>query len=251
MHYRFQILMNDYTLCPSDWGMTGECATFYRIYYVCGGKAWFRQGEEEVQLKKGWLYILPVMQSYSLRHDVKDPLEVLWFHVELDLSMGRDFTAVEICEEEDLYYLLKSIQVIQRDPVSFEDVNRLFDIFLKRLEQRLTLYRTGSRRMNRVLSYIDEHIADDPEIQELAACAGMERSYFTRRFKEIFKMCPRQFVYTRKMSVGAKALLEGATVREAAEKCGYSDEKAFTRAFKRYMEVTPGEYKKRRACTEP
>lgn len=244
MHYHFQILMNDYTLCPPGWGMTGECAAFYRIYYVCGGKAWFRQGDREVQLKHGWLYILPIMQPYSLRHDIQDPLEVLWFHVELDLSMGRDFTAVEIRGGEDLYYLLNSIRIIQREPDAFPDVKRLFDIFLKRLEERLTLYRTGSSRMKRVLSYIEEHIAEDPGIKELAACAGMERSYFSRRFKEIFKMCPRQFVYTRKMSVGAKALLEGATVSEAAGKCGYSDEKAFTRAFKRYMEVTPGEYKK-------
>ena len=98
--------------------------------------------------------------------------------------------------------------------------------------------------MKRVLKYIDEHIAENPGVQELAECAGMERSYFTRRFKEIFGMCPSQFIYTRKMSVGAQALIGGKTVNEAASDCGYSDSKTFSRAFKKYMEVTPGEYKK-------
>ena len=46
------------------------------------------------------------------------------------------------------------------------------------------------------------------------------------------------------MSVGAQALLGGRTVSEAAALCGYSDSKTFSRAFKKYMEVTPGEYKK-------
>ena len=244
MHFQFQILQNDYTLCPPGWGMTNECATFYRIYYICGGSAWYSQKGEEIRFQRGWLYILPVMQPYSLRHDVDDPLEVLWFHIELDLSMGMDFTAIEIRKEEELYYLLNSIRILQRDPVCFQDVTRLFDIFLKRIDERLSIYRTGSGRMKRVLQYIEENITKNPSVQELAACAGMERSYFTRRFKEIFKMCPRQFIYTRKMSAGAKALLNGSTVSAAAAACGYSDEKAFTRAFKRYMEVTPGEYKK-------
>lgn len=244
MHFHFKILQNDYTICPPDWGMTGECATFYRIYYICGGKAWFRQEDSEIRLQKGWLYVLPVMQPYSLRHDVEDPLEVLWFHVELDLSLGMDFTAVEILEEEELYYLLNSIRILQQNPECFQDVTRLFDIFLKRLDERLSIYRTGSSRMKRVLNYIEEHIAEEVKVQKLAECAGMERSYFTRCFKEIFHMCPRQFVYARKMSAGAQALLRGCTVKQAAGECGYSDEKAFTRAFKKYMEVTPGEYKK-------
>lgn len=244
LHFDFKILQNDYTVCPPGWGMTGECATFYRMYYICGGKAWFSQGDQEIQFQKGWLYVLPVMQPYSLRHDVDDPLEVLWFHVELDLSMGMDFTAVEILEDEELYHLLHSIRILQKNPECFQDVTRLFDIFLKRLDERLSIYRTEAGRMRRVLDYIEEHITEDPQVYELAACAGLERSYFTRYFKEIFHMCPRQFIYTRKMSVGAQALLQGCTVKQAAERCGYSDEKAFTRAFKRYMEVTPGQYKK-------
>lgn len=244
MHFEFKIIQNEYTLCPPDWGMTDECAAFYRMYYVCGGKAWFRQGEKEVQLEKGCFYVLPVMQPYSLRHDLDDPLEVLWFHVEMDISLAMNFTCIEIRSDEELYYLLHSIRLLQRDPACFQDVSRLFDIFLKRINERLPIYRTSSRRMKRVLKYIDEHIAENPGVQELAECAGMERSYFTRRFKEIFGMCPSQFIYTRKMSVGAQALLGGRTVSEAAALCGYSDSKTFSRAFKNYMEVTPGEYKK-------
>ena len=197
-----------------------------------------------MQLEKGYFYVLPVMQPYSLRHDLDDPLEVLWFHVEMDISLAMNFTCIEVRTDEELYYLLHSIRLLQRDPACFQDVSRLFDIFLKRINERLPIYRTSSRRMKRVLKYIDEHIAENPGVQELAECAGMERSYFTRRFKEIFGMCPSQFIYTRKMSVGAQALIGGSTVNEAAADCGYSDSKTFSRAFKKYMEVTPGEYKK-------
>lgn len=57
-------------------------------------------------------------------------------------------------------------------------------------------------------------------------------------------MPPMQYLTAMKMSVAARCLLKGASVRQAAEAVGYADEKAFSRAFKAYMETSPGKYKK-------
>lgn len=244
MHFEFQMIQNDYTVCPSSWGMKEECAAFYRMYYVCGGTAWYEQAGRKLQLEKGCFYIFPVMQAYSLWQDVKNPLEVLWFHVEMDITKGIDFTCLPIEQEGQLYFLLHSIRLVQTESSAFADVLRLFDIFLKRIEDKLVHYYTGSSRMKHVLRYIGEHIAEDLSVQELARYAGMERSYFTRCFKQVFGVSPGEFIAGRKMSAGAQALLAGVSVQEAALACGYSDCKAFSRAFKKHMEVSPGAYKK-------
>ena len=41
-----------------------------------------------------------------------------------------------------------------------------------------------------------------------------------------------------------KLLSEGASVKEAAERSGYADQRALIRAFKRYEGMTPGQYAK-------
>jgi AraC-like DNA-binding protein len=46
------------------------------------------------------------------------------------------------------------------------------------------------------------------------------------------------------MSASAKALVNGATIYEASAAAGYDNEKAFSRAFKKNMDVTPSNYKK-------
>ena len=46
------------------------------------------------------------------------------------------------------------------------------------------------------------------------------------------------------MNKAAQELARGASVYQAGNLVGYLDEKSFSRAFKRYMEVTPSEYRK-------
>lgn len=83
-------------------------------------------------------------------------------------------------------------------------------------------------------------------MERLAAFAGMERSYFSRKFKSVLQISPNQYILSRKMRVAARALTDGASIYEAAKSCGYRDEKAFSRAFKKYMEVSPAYYRDRR-----
>ncbi len=98
--------------------------------------------------------------------------------------------------------------------------------------------------MRRVLKYMEAHIGEPVRVQELADFSGMERSYFSRKFKEVFRMPPLQYLMAMKMSVAARCLLQGGSVGQAAEAVGYADEKALSRAFKAYMEMPPGKYKK-------
>lgn len=244
MDVKFHMIQNGYTICPDTWGMKDECALFYRIYYVKGGTAFLQKDGITCPLQKEHLYIFPVMEPYTLGHDICDPLEVLWFHVELNWGVQIGFQTMEIQENTALYHLLNAMVALHREPGSFQEILSVFQFFLNRLDERFSFASHPGMRMRRVISYIEEHIQKNPKVTELAACAGMERSYFTRCFKEQFGMSPSHFLYAKKMSVGARALLQGATVAAAAASCGYTDEKAFSRAFHKYMEIPPGEYKK-------
>lgn len=244
MNFEFTMLDTNYTICPQNWGMTDENALFYRMYYICGGEAYLRKGEHKILLEKDRFYILPLMNPYSLWHNKQNPLVVLWFHVEIKMDFYIDLGVVEIIPYTPLYHLLQCIKSLHGHPSYFAETIRLFDIFLALLNDQLPLQKTDNPAMKSVLEYIDSHISTGVTVNELADYAGMERSYFSRKFKSTFQISPNLYVYAKRMSEASRALANGASVSEACRIADYADEKSFSRAFKNYMEISPSAYRK-------
>lgn len=241
---RFHIMQKGRTVCPENWGMVNESALFYRIYYIYGGDAWLCRDNTISSLKKDHLYLFPVMEPYTLWHDPQHPLDVLWFHVEMEMNIFQGFPVLEVRKDGMLYHLLESMRLIMNEAEYAGELRILFGVFLKMLEKETPFGDRKDSRMSEVLQYMKDHLAESVQVQELADIFGMERSYFSRKFKSVFQMSPIKYISAMKMSAAARYLLEGASVYQAAVSVGYTDEKAFSRAFKVYMEVSPGQYKK-------
>ncbi len=244
MEHTFHIMQKGYTVCPENWGMVNESALYYRFYYVYGGSAWVYKDGRIMPLRAGYLYIFPVMNPYSLWHDPKHPLDVLWFHVEMAMGAFPELSCLKVGGREVLAHLLEGMRGIMERPGYGGELVKLFSVFLTVLNEEIPFREVESGRMRRVLKYMEAHIGEPVRVQELTDFSGMERSYFSRKFKEVFRMPPLQYLMAMKMSVAARCLLQGGSVGQAAEAVGYADEKAFSRAFKAYMEMPPGKYKK-------
>lgn len=237
-------MQNDYTICPEFWGMTNESALFYRMYYVFGGEAYYQAGKETIRLENKHFYIFPVMSPYSLWQNKEDPLEVLWFHIEMKVDIFPGLVNLNIKENTPLAAVLECLHLLSKDIENQEMIAEIFDVLLTLLNRELTLHEVKNRSMKRIAAWVDEHIGEAIKVEELADIAGMERSYFSRLFKEIYKMSPQKYVLAKKMSVAARLLAQNAKISEVCHSAGYLNEKAFTRAFKKYMEISPSEYKK-------
>ncbi len=75
---------------------------------------------------------------------------------------------------------------------------------------------------------------------ELATAAGMSRSAFSERFKQLCGVSPMEYCTGWRMQQAYRWLAdEGITVLEAALRCGYEGESAFSRAFKRVIGSNP------------
>jgi AraC-like DNA-binding protein len=247
VNYEFSLLQNDYTICPQNWGMTDQIALFYRMYYTCGGEAYLRRNGKDTRLLKDHFYIFPILRPYTLWHNKDDPFEVLWFHVELQMEFSTQFACIKIEEGSALFHLLRAIKELTGKPKFYDELVRLFDIFLTLIDDLLPLRRTpppSSSYLHDMTDFVEKHIREELSVQDMAQHVGLNRSYFSRRFKSYFQMSPSRYIMARRMSVSAKALVSGATVYQASVAAGYDDEKAFSRAFKKYMEVTPSIYKK-------
>lgn len=243
MRYEFELLRNGYTICGSEWGQENETAIFNRMYYVYGGEAYFEQNGKSIRLKKGHLYVFPLLYPYSLKHNKENPLDVLWFHINIKSSFYNDLMEITIKKNSILYHLLESIKQVTDNPEFFEELLQLFDVFLSMLNKDYPFNQFTSHRMQTIVEYVEKNVGKELNVNVLANYVGMDRSYFSRKFRKNFNMSPNQYIMAKKMNVAALELIEGASVYQAGVAAGYTDEKAFSRAFKKYMEVPPAKYR--------
>jgi len=93
------------------------------------------------------------------------------------------------------------------------------------------------------LLYMQRHIDRRITLDELAAVAGLDRSYLVRRFRREVGSPPLAHFTDLQMAAAGSLLRDrGCSVAETAERLGYSDSAVFSRAFKRHVGVAPAHY---------
>ncbi|WP_367110897.1 helix-turn-helix transcriptional regulator [uncultured Psychrobacter sp.] len=81
--------------------------------------------------------------------------------------------------------------------------------------------------------------------RDLAKEAGMSRSGFTQRFKDIVGIPPLTYLTDYRLRIAARRLrLQRSSIAQIGEMVGYSSHSTFSQAFKRVYEMSPSEYRK-------
>ena len=84
----------------------------------------------------------------------------------------------------------------------------------------------------------------------LAREVGLSRSIFTERFTHYVQETPMRYLSRLRMQLALRALESPEqSIAQAAAQVGYQSEAAFNRAFKKYMGVPPGRWRRARAET--
>ena len=78
----------------------------------------------------------------------------------------------------------------------------------------------------------------------MAACTGLSRSAFFKRFSEQAGQSPGQVLLALRMRHACQLLQKDHTVEQACAAVGYHSIAAFTRAFAKAIGVQPGAYRK-------
>ena len=95
--------------------------------------------------------------------------------------------------------------------------------------------------MNRAMDYIDEHLTDKIDYEIVARVAACSKWEFSRAFSMAASVSVAEYVRGRRMILAAADLKNGEKVIDVAVKYGYESSTAFSRAFRRFHQMSPTE----------
>jgi len=104
---------------------------------------------------------------------------------------------------------------------------------------------TFRRRILPVLQNVTEKPYDPWTVVELAHLCHMSVDHFSKRFCSALQQTPQQFLLATRMRAAANELLGDPMlgIKVVAHRAGYSTVHTFSRAFKRYFNVSPGRFR--------
>jgi AraC-like DNA-binding protein len=251
MMHALTLLGYGHTLCGSNWGMRDETVEFCRMYYVLGGTCRYADANHNLTLAHGHLYLLPQYAAYSLWQEPEDPFFVLWQHVRVAGCCVRELLNIPIEDQSAQWHILRAVErltqgtLIEDVSEGIKDLEQQLTVLTARLESENTkIFSPLDARLDRVWAYIHSAGISDITVRDMAIAANMERSYFSRLFKQQIGVSPQQWLVMEKLTEATRLLAEGKTVCETACCVGYADAKAFSRAFSQHMHIVPSEFRK-------
>lgn len=100
--------------------------------------------------------------------------------------------------------------------------------------------------INKALAYIEEHLDQDMDLEEIAECAGYSKYHLNRMFSEAVGCTIYKYLQARRLTVAAEKLVHtDAPITQIALEAGYGSQQAFTLAFHQVYKDTPRRYRKR------
>jgi AraC family transcriptional regulator len=97
----------------------------------------------------------------------------------------------------------------------------------------------------RTMGYLIANLSGDISLASMASQCGLSVSHFARAFRQSFGMPPHRWLMGQRLDAVKTLLLHSRlTLAEIAGKCGFVDQPALNRSFKRVVGQSPGEWRR-------
>jgi AraC-like DNA-binding protein len=191
-------------------------------------------------------------------------LKFYWIHFETEMRAAKDDSrsgeefapaikvpqVARIAEPERLERLFRIFLEDQEAGVLHShSANLLLMLILTEVMQSAEERPANADDMNAVATWAHTYIRmnfDRPiTTKRIADALGYNADYLGRIYRQVYGVTLTEAIQRRRVHMACDYLLDSSlTIDQIAEKCGYSDPDYFRRVFRRYMQLTPGEYRK-------
>ncbi len=174
---------------------------------------------------------------------VKEAIELAGLKPEQPVYKARYKDISETMKEEMLYI------VNHKEESPFHLIGHLY-LFIDSLVRSSTsvpLGQDSSLRefyLKEAISFIEQNFQNDISVEDIAACCGLNRSYFGKIFHENMGKSPQEFLISYRMTKAAELLkLTALSVADIGNAVGYPNQLHFSRAFKNVYAISPRQWR--------
>lgn len=216
---------------------------YCRVYYINDGTAWYHDVLGQRKLKHRTLYFFPSIKCYEIHHDPLDPIDCLWWHIDLFPAVVPELIELNVAHDSSFCYLLETLKrYLMETGGKTGSYRSLVDAFIEYCYDQKWLPQP-SGKIPEILEYMDAHYDQPINIEQISHHFNYSAEHFIRMFQKGTNFTPYQYLIHRRMREAAALLLQNVPVKEVALAVGYQDTKVFAYRFKRIFSIPPSQYK--------
>lgn len=229
----------------------------YNIHFVFEGSGYFNS----MPVSKGQAFISMPNEKYSIINDQKTPMRHGWISLggsdlenQIKILGLPTVSVINVNDIDKVQRLIKDTVYGSHHKLgSVENVaNLMFSRFFRTLSlldyrepPKTTKSRSHNKYVGIVNDYINTHYHYNITVTDLARHAGVSVSYLRHIFAVNLGISPQTAIINKKMEMAKQILLNtSASIAMIAAECGYSDQSAFCKVFKKTQGISPLKYRK-------
>ncbi|MFC0214932.1 AraC family transcriptional regulator [Paenibacillus chartarius] len=246
----------------------------YEIYYFHEGVCNYLIGDRIYTLQPGDLILMNGLTLHCAKIDKKVPYVRTIIHFDPDslqplLAWSQSVNVLQPFQElanvrlsldgTDREQIEHSLHLLgtkydRSDPVgegrfrlAFADLLHVVYTLCRKPMQHRDPPTEKERTVQRIVSYLDNHYADDLHLEELQEQLHMSKFYMSKLFKDVTGVTIFEFLYRRRINQAKIEFMlnPGNTVTDVCYQVGFKHLAHFSRMFKQQVGETPEQYKRR------
>lgn len=245
-----------------QWQSVMHSHPFTELFFVVKGSGRFIVENHSFFVKEDDLIFISPNVMHTEFNQGKDALE--YFALGLDGILfeqesknRKDYSLhnLHTHHAEILFYLTTILRELQQKQENYAKVchNLMESLILtisRSTKSTLSFAAAGkvSRECRFIEQYIDEHFPENISLDTLSQLTYMNKYYMVHAFKKYKGLSPINYLINRRLDE-AKHLLETTDypVAKIALASGFSSQSYFSQVFRKELDITPGEYRKKYA----
>jgi len=246
-------VLNRTVVSPLHYGDTLE------IFFVRGIEGETYINGKRFEFEYSNVFFIPprhLHKSFYRKGGLGEDHVICAFHINIDgLAPFMDIKKILFSDDMTLYSfparfydfdgIMEIIRGILDDKRLFSarlaDLLRLFESFLGQSEKDTERVEYNLSAIQ-IVDWIEEHYAERLSIKDASDHFGFSKYYFCKWFKSNTGVTFNEFLNGVRINHACAHLINGCSVEDTAERCGYSDPSYFTKVFKQFRGMTPKAY---------
>ncbi len=230
--------------CQPSHAFGPTARVYWLLHYVIQGKGIFETGGRRYPVHAGQMFVIRPWEITYYQADEQNPWEYCWLGFTASVALPDSLLHQAVIQANGLDDLFAAIQ--RAESMSLGREFYLCACIYQLLALLQSMQGTPNDPIEQAATYIASNYMKPLSVSEIAAGMNLNRSYFSKQFRQHTGLSPQQYLIQCRMN-HAREMLEkyGFSPGEAALAVGYPDVFAFSRMYKRFYGVSPSNHRKR------